>query len=81
MARRYERAPELPFGNVWNRIYYIAGGLTKWGIARDGSGWWYLCNRRLIRTEEDIGPFDTFEAAAACFETLVGVDHNDNTLG
>jgi len=52
---------------------------SRWGIERYGAVFKLVSSDPTVL--EIFGPFDTFEAAAACFETLVGVDHTDNTLG
>ena len=64
----------VPFNSVWKTIYHPRNKIAKWAIARDGFGGWYLTKRRLTRTPEDIGPFSSKEAAAACYETLGDLD-------
>lgn len=68
----WARAEDPPFDAVWKRIYHPSNGISIWAITQDASGWWYLSQRRKTRTPNDIGPFDSMEAAAACFNVMTG---------
>jgi hypothetical protein len=74
MSREWSKAiytnPDIYFKEIWTTFpikvkeYCIL-------IRRDGVGFW-VSPTDSLRSEKDIGPFDTFEAAAACFETVTG---------
>ena len=68
----WDRAEAPPFDAVWKKIYHPSKGISIWAISQDAFGWWYLSQRRKTRTPADIGPFDSKEAAAACFNVMTG---------
>ena len=54
----------------WYKLWYLSNP-QKYFIAMDNQGWYWLATRASLHMDSDIGPFGSFEAAAACFETLV----------
>jgi hypothetical protein len=76
MARKWTRrdADKAYWSRLWSVSPAVIGSQSiKFCIItrREEVGYW-VSLRGEMGGEDDIGPFDTFEAAAACFETIVG---------
>lgn len=71
---------ESDFDSPWHESW-MACALWTIRIAHDKQGWYWISKGYPGRRADDVGPFETFEAAAACFEVLgISPDESNETL-
>ncbi len=70
MTTKWVSVGWLLFEGAWKKMYHPEDSISKWAIAMDASGWWWLAKRQHAKIAEDMGPFSSFGAAAACYTTL-----------